>query len=398
MRIEPVCSYIATRLKTAVSLFDSGGSRLRLYEPQGFIDPLSGHPSVLGRILETPETDGPVLLFVNSHVCFSFFRIPDGVFVIGPFRFLFSEGAAHARHTMTVEGLSPECISRIPDAYPPTALESVLLLCNCCRETEMTAAECVRLNFDQDVISDEGRMKTVADIFEGRENQTTHNPYDQELRLLRAVEEGDIEAMQKLREEPVPANLGTTALDPVRNGKNMAIYVVTACGRAAIRGGLSAEYVFSLTDSHCRKIEALRNMMHLQSMVQDIQMEFTQMVADLRKRKEGKVSRYHPLLRRCKDYVSLHLHGKLTVEEIAAQFDVHPNYLSSLFHNCEGVSLYQYILLQKIDLAKSLLTYSTHSYIDIANYLGFTSQSHLGKRFKDITGMTLRQYRDRYRK
>ena len=51
-----------------------------------------------------------------------------------------------------------------------------------------------------------------------------------------------------------------------------------------------------------------------------------------------------------------------------------------------------------IRLAVSMLTYSDHRYIEIANYLGFTSQSHLGEVFKKHTGMTLSQYRKTYKK
>ncbi|OYO90863.1 hypothetical protein CG709_13065, partial [Lachnotalea glycerini] len=35
-----------------------------------------------------------------------------------------------------------------------------------------------------------------------------------------------------------------------------------------------------------------------------------------------------------------------------------------------------------------------YAYFGIATYLGFSSQSHLGKQFKKITKMTLKQYRD----
>ena len=44
-----------------------------------------------------------------------------------------------------------------------------------------------------------------------------------------------------------------------------------------------------------------------------------------------------------------------------------------------------------VSLTKNLLTYSPYSYIEIATYLGFSSQSHLGKVFKKYTDMTLRQ-------
>ena len=49
-----------------------------------------------------------------------------------------------------------------------------------------------------------------------------------------------------------------------------------------------------------------------------------------------------------------------------------------------------------VSLTKNLLTYSPYSYIEIATYLGFSSQSHMGKVFKKYTDMTLRQYRERY--
>jgi len=40
--------------------------------------------------------------------------------------------------------------------------------------------------------------------------------------------------------------------------------------------------------------------------------------------------------------------------------------------------------------------YSDYSYIEIATYLGFSSQSHLGTHLKKHTGHTLRQYREIY--
>ena len=49
----------------------------------------------------------------------------------------------------------------------------------------------------------------------------------------------------------------------------MAIYNVTACGRAAIRGGLSADYVFEITEAYTQQIEDLQNLLLLQPLVQD---------------------------------------------------------------------------------------------------------------------------------
>jgi len=43
-----------------------------------------------------------------------------------------------------------------------------------------------------------------------------------------------------------------------------------------------------------------------------------------------------------------------------------------------------------------MLVYSRYSYSAIANYLGFSSQSYLGAKFKKATGLTLHQYREKY--
>ena len=43
-----------------------------------------------------------------------------------------------------------------------------------------------------------------------------------------------------------------------------------------------------------------------------------------------------------------------------------------------------------------MLMYSAYSYIQIASYLGFASQSHFGQAFKKLTGMTPKTYREAY--
>ena len=75
---------------------------------------------------------------------------------------------------------------------------------------------------------------------------------------------------------------------------------------------------------------------------------------------------------------------------------MNPNYLSELFRKTEGITISNYIFQEKLKLIKNMLIYSRYSYNEIASYLGFSSQSHLGMRFKKSTGMTLHQYRETY--
>ena len=123
------------------------------------------------------------------------------------------------------------------------------------------------------------------------------------------------------------------------------------------------------------------------------------MVRDLKNEQHGTASKdKNPHIQKCKDYVFAHLHEKISVQQIANELGLNANYLSELFQKCEHISLTKFIQSEKISLAKNLLIYSHYSYIEIAAYLGYSSQSHLGKQFKEKTGYTLRKYRETFGK
>lgn len=404
MTISPLCEYIAVQLQTPLFVYTASGNLIDQYPADRQLNYTSSiSPELLSRLCENAPSDYPAFSFVQeTNICFVHFSItqvsPAQIIIIGPFRMLFTESLSHAKHILNVTGFHLPKEQDFPNVYPPQAIRLALLLFNCCQSAPLTETDCLRKNFDAQPLSEAANKMTTADIFSNRENQKMHNPYTQELRLLKSIEDGDVEMLQQIWKETLPGTLGTTAKDPIRNGKNMAIYNITACGRAAIRAGLSAEHIFSLTDSYSQQIEGLENMLLLQSLVENAELHFAQMVAELKAGKQKPVGDEHPLIRRCKDYIFKHLHDPLSVSQVAEELQVHPNYLNTLFRRQEGKSLYQYILGEKINLTKNLLTYSDYSYLEIAHYLGFLSQSHLGTRFKNITGMTLKQYRDMYRK
>lgn len=69
------------------------------------------------------------------------------------------------------------------------------------------------------------------------------------------------------------------------------------------------------------------------------------------------------------------------------------HYLSKLFSSNQGVTIEQYVILQKIERAKELLKYDELSLSEIAYQLGYSSVSHLSNQFKKITGLTASQFK-----
>jgi AraC family transcriptional regulator len=70
-------------------------------------------------------------------------------------------------------------------------------------------------------------------------------------------------------------------------------------------------------------------------------------------------------------------------------------YLSTLFSSVEGVTIEQFIILQKVEKAKELIVYDELSLSQIADRLGYSSVAHLSNQFKKLTGMPPGKFRAR---
>lgn len=312
---------------------------------------------------------------------------------------VYTTSDAFARHHILLENISSTFSSSLVGTGVSALLSNALLLYNVMQEIDLDLWDCYQMNFDVHNSAEVAQQYTSTVLFENRENDMLHNPYDQEVRLMDSIENGNMEQLKASWNETSPGTFGVLCKDPVQNGRYLAIYNVAASARAAIRGGLQPEMVLTMTDSYSQQIDELKDMSVLEPLIHDLQLKLTQMVKESKEAQTAaNAEDPSPIIENFKTYVFRHLHSRLTVQEIAHELGVHPSYLTSLFCKQEGITPYRYILIQKIELTKNLLTYSDYSYIEIANYLGFASQSHLGAQFKSITGMTLKAYRDKYHK
>ncbi|MBR6323030.1 MAG: helix-turn-helix transcriptional regulator, partial [Lachnospiraceae bacterium] len=167
---------------------------------------------------------------------------------------------------------------------------------------------------------------------------------------------------------------------------------------AAIRGGVPYEVSFSLSDRFIREVEKQTDPVRAEELFRSAEVSYARTVRDYQRTtrtSRSEHTNYH--IEKCKEYIFRHLHGRIRVPEIASALALNANYLSTFFRKSEGITITEYILRQKLVLVRNMLIYSDYTYLEITNYLGFPSQSYLGKKFKAETGMTLREYRTRYR-
>ncbi len=64
------------------------------------------------------------------------------------------------------------------------------------------------------------------------------------------------------------------------------------------------------------------------------------------------------------------------------------NYLSDIFSEVKGITIQQFIILQKIERVKELLLYDELNLREISYKLRYSSPAHLSTQFKKVTGLS----------
>ncbi len=110
-------------------------------------------------------------------------------------------------------------------------------------------------------------------------------------------------------------------------------------------------------------------------------------------RTSGNRSLTHIQLQQAIEYIHAHLDQDLSLAELASIVNISPTYFASLFKQSMGIAPHQYVIQQRVEAAKLMLSRTDLAIADIASKVGFSSQSHLTQQFKRLTGMTPKQVR-----
>ena len=98
------------------------------------------------------------------------------------------------------------------------------------------------------------------------------------------------------------------------------------------------------------------------------------------------------------DYIERNIRGNLKIADIADHFGYNEKYLTTFFKKYSGITLKQYILQTKMDLAQSVLSETTEPISQIAFRLGFSDANNFSNAFHKVTGLSPSEYRASYNK
>lgn len=98
-------------------------------------------------------------------------------------------------------------------------------------------------------------------------------------------------------------------------------------------------------------------------------------------------------LRRATEFINDDLGRDVTLTEVAACVEMSPYHFARMFKQSTGLAPHQYLLEQRIERAKTLLSETVLPIAEIAYRLGFASQSHFTALFRRFTSTTPKAYR-----
>lgn len=215
----------------------------------------------------------------------------------------------------------------------------------------------------------------------------THLSYKAEKRLLTCISQGDVQKLiGELKLFSNTIGVGEMSSDNLNQYKYMAVSTITLATRYAIEGGLNENDAYGFSDMFIRKIDTLKSPDKIMGALARAVMELTNSVADEKSR-----MRYSPHIRRCIDYINKNISKKITIKELSEKCGLSADYLSHLFKSEIGENLSSYILKTKLELSKTLLLEGLDN-SQIADTLGFSSQSHFISVFKKRYAITPKQF------
>ena len=256
---------------------------------------------------------------------------------------------------------------------------------------KLTLSELTIRSDEQKTIKENVEKRRTKRVYEELpEQRETHNSLAIEEALMDIIRRGDSAALRTWFSQAPAVKGGTIAPNQLRQLKNTFVVSATLASRAAIRGGLSEDDAFTLSDAYIQRAELLSDHSKLYNLQYSMILEFTEQVEKLHRGKHAT-----RLATDVANYVRHHLSEPISTEKMAAELFMSRPYLSAKFKKETGETLTCYVLREKTEEAKRLLRYSDKPAAAIGAYLGFSSHGHFIRVFKKYAGVTPNEYREK---
>lgn len=214
--------------------------------------------------------------------------------------------------------------------------------------------------------------------------------YKTEKDFMYAVERGDKkEALQLINSKNMLFSFSERFPNqPLRRLKNVAIILNTLLRTSARNSDVPAIMIHRISEKFAYEIENANQVETLLQLEDRMIEEYCDVVIS------NSLSKYTYMTQRVMEYIISFYNKQINKEEMAEKLSTHPSHLSRKFKEETNMTLTAYQQMLRINQAKHLLKTENLSVEEIAYMIGYDDPSYFARVFKKETGRTPSQYRD----
>ena len=149
------------------------------------------------------------------------------------------------------------------------------------------------------------------------------------------------------------------------------------------------ELVYNVSDYYINQVNGIKTQNEAMEFLEELAETFFELLAKKR------LATYSFHVEKSIKYIDQKLYAQITLNDVAQAVGLTPQYLTTLFRQETGQTLYQYIKQKKIDEARMMLLYTGEPVTTIASSLGFSSSAHFAFAFQSAVGCTPTEFRNR---
>lgn len=213
-------------------------------------------------------------------------------------------------------------------------------------------------------------------------------PYEHERELIGKVKIGDKTGAKEI----LNAMLGTIMISnpgDTNTLKARLVELLSVLSRAAAEGGVDINLLLEKNLNYINRALAIQNQEDLCAWISHALNDFIDSVYEAHD--TGKITQIKPAI----DFIEANYDQQISLADIAKASFLSVSRLAHLFKEQMGITLIDYLTNVRITHAKHLLIATDKSCTTICFEVGYNNQSYFTRTFKDIVGMTPRQFRDK---
>jgi len=171
--------------------------------------------------------------------------------------------------------------------------------------------------------------------------------------------------------------------------KARLLELLSILSRAAVEGGVDINVMLEKNLTFVNKVMRINNQQDLCAWISTALNEFVELVYSSQDAK--KVTQIRPAI----NYIDANYDKHITLADIARISHLSVSRLAHLFKEQMGITIIDYVTSVRIERAKQLLLATEQSCTEVCFQVGYNNQSYCTRIFKDLVGMTPRQFRAR---